>query len=297
MTENLLDQHELAILRRVYARQMLALSSTENSPLEAAFASVAREAFLGVEAWSMISIYGPQKVPDNDPVYAYQDVLIALAPERGVNNGSPSLHARLLDALAVHPGQTITHIGAGTGYYTAILAELVGASGRVIAVEFDERLAQSAQSNLAERQNVTVIHGDGAEWPCEACDCIYVNFAVARPADAWLEHLKPGGKLLFPLGVPHPSAKLKAQHAARGVALLIERKEKGLSVRKISPSRFVLAEGALSGNADIRAGLFKAFENGGADFVKSLNWIEPGDPARCWFWTPQWSLSYDPIED
>jgi protein-L-isoaspartate(D-aspartate) O-methyltransferase len=68
-----------------------------------------------------------------------------LAADRGVNNGSPSLHAKMLNDLAVEPGQHIAHIGAGTGYYTAMLAELTGAAGRVTAIEFDPALTGRAR--------------------------------------------------------------------------------------------------------------------------------------------------------
>jgi protein-L-isoaspartate O-methyltransferase len=78
-------------------------------------------------------------------VLAYQDVLFALQSEKGVNNGSPSLHARLLAELDVQiGGDRIVHVGAGTGYYSAILAELVGTSGHVHAVEMDPDLAANA---------------------------------------------------------------------------------------------------------------------------------------------------------
>ncbi|MCI0363090.1 MAG: hypothetical protein L0219_04365 [Phycisphaerales bacterium] len=47
---------------------------------------------------------------------AYQDALFALVPEKSINNGSPSLYARLLAALDTKPGDHVLHIGAGTGY-------------------------------------------------------------------------------------------------------------------------------------------------------------------------------------
>jgi protein-L-isoaspartate(D-aspartate) O-methyltransferase len=59
----------------------------------------------------------------------YQDLVIALDPARGVNNESPSLHAKLLEALGPKPGERILHVGAGAGDYSAILAELVGPGG------------------------------------------------------------------------------------------------------------------------------------------------------------------------
>ncbi|MGO7565709.1 protein-L-isoaspartate O-methyltransferase, partial [Rhizobium johnstonii] len=79
-------------------------------------------------------------------------------PDNGVNNGSPSLHARLLAELDIQICDRIAHIGAGTGYYSAILAELVCTSGHVYAFEMDPDLAAHAQASLAERANVSVIN-------------------------------------------------------------------------------------------------------------------------------------------
>ena len=54
-------------------------------------------------------------------------MLVAIDAERGINNGQPSLHAQSIAALELKEGETVVQIGAGAGYYTAILAELVGA--------------------------------------------------------------------------------------------------------------------------------------------------------------------------
>src|ERR1051326_3388550 len=59
--------------------------------------------------------------PSADPRYLYQNNLIALDAEKGINNGEPFLHARWIGALVLNAGETVTHIGAGTGYYSAIL--------------------------------------------------------------------------------------------------------------------------------------------------------------------------------
>ena len=177
------NERELAIVRRAYARQMLAsVGVTDNPALENAFAAVPRERFIGPPPWHMSHGGAYAVLTSSDPTVVYQDVLIALAPERGVNNGSPSLHAHWLNALGPRPGERVVHIGAGTGYYTAILAQLVGPAGQVLAVEYDPILAERAAGNLADQPSVTVVKGDGAEWPCEPVHCIYVNSPPrARP--------------------------------------------------------------------------------------------------------------------
>src|SRR5215475_7667868 len=178
----LLSPEALAVVRRAYARQMLGIGNIRNDRLELAYATIRREHFLGPEPWQIVQWPPGPLLPANDPVYVYQDVVLALAPERGVNNGSPSLHAKMLNDLAVEPGQHIAHIGAGAGYYTAMLAELTARTGRVTAIEFDSRLAESARANLASWSNVTVVCGDGGSALSESVDGIYVNFGVTAPA-------------------------------------------------------------------------------------------------------------------
>ncbi len=88
---------------------------------------------------------------------------------------------------------------AGVGYYTAIMAELVGPSGRVTGIEFDPELAARAKANFAGRPNVEILAGDGATVPFDPADVIYVNAGATRPAPAWLDRLKEGGRLVLPL--------------------------------------------------------------------------------------------------
>jgi protein-L-isoaspartate(D-aspartate) O-methyltransferase len=291
------DDAELVIVRRAFARQMMAIANVQDDRIAQAFAAVRREQFLGPAPWQLVTWPQRTTLPQSDPVCIYQDVVIALAPGRGVNNGSPSLHAKMLRDLAVEPGQHVAHIGAGAGYYTAMLAELVGRSGRVTAFELDAALTARARANLAAWDNVRVIAADGAGAPTETVDRIYVNFGVAAPAASWIEHLAPDGKLLFSLGVPHPTVRENfPRHAARGAALLIERQPNGLAARWLYPAYYVCAEGALAGDADSELALHAAFERGGIEAIKSLRWREPADAARCWYATAHWSLSYDPVE-
>src|ERR1700730_2352079 len=113
--------------------------------------------------------------PDADPVYLYTDDVIGILPERNLNNGQPSLHAALIAAAAPQPAEHVVHVGAGVGYYTAILAELVGATGRVTAIEFDGELVARATANFAQTPHVRVVHGDGTRIVFEPVDVVYVN--------------------------------------------------------------------------------------------------------------------------
>jgi protein-L-isoaspartate(D-aspartate) O-methyltransferase len=290
------DDQALATVRRAYAHQMLALAGISHSPrLEEAFASVPRERFLGPPPWQVSRPpMGYQSLPSTDPVIAYQDALFALAPDRGVNNGSPSLHARWLHALAPGEGERIAHIGAGTGYYTALIAHLVGETGHVMAIEFDPALAEQAKANLAACPNVSVVQGDGASWPQEKVDGVYVNFSVERPVPAWIDNLRTGGRLVFPLGVPRPKrAPWGGFHALHGAGLCATRLERNLSVRWLGPAYFVCAEGLLSERLDTRESLKASFERGGIEFVRSLIWREAVLPDRCWHTGAGWALSYD----
>jgi protein-L-isoaspartate(D-aspartate) O-methyltransferase len=291
-----MTEEELAVVRRAFARQMVGSLGIEDARLEAAFATVRREDFLGVEEWHIATMSGAyRKLPANDPVYVYQDRLFGLQQERGVNNGSPSLHAWMLHNLAPRAGDHVAHIGAGAGYYTALLAELVGSAGHVTAVEFDGELGARARANLEDWPNVTVVQGDGAMWPVGPADRVYVNFAVSQPAGPWIERLALDGKLIFPLGVPDPSSRPDGpRHSVRGAALMIEKRAQGIAAKSLGPAFFVCAEGGMAG--DEATTLFQAFEGGGLDRVKSLRWQEAVDPARCWFSSPEWSLSFDPPE-
>jgi protein-L-isoaspartate(D-aspartate) O-methyltransferase len=286
----------LAAVRRAYALQMLAVAGVASDPaLERAFATVPREHFLAAPPWRFARAFGYETLPSSDPVVVYQDILLALAPKRGVNNGSPSLHAKWLHAVGAQPGERIVHIGAGAGYYTAIMSELVGASGHVTAVEFDQNLAAMARERLSDRANVTVLTGDGALHPEDDSDIVYVNFAVERPIRRWTDRLKPNGRLIFPLGVARPNRTGGAgRHSPQGGALLASRRGDGLAINWLGPAWFVFAEGQADTTEGEREALKAAFERGGIEFVRSLCWDEAGPPQRNWHTGPGWRLSYDP---
>lgn len=294
-TDAAFSSAERAIVRRAYARQMLAALGVDDPAIEAAYAAAPREAFLGPPPWTATSPFaGRRPLPSRDPVVLHQDLVVALDPARGVNNGSPSLHAKLLHALEPKPGDHVVHIGAGTGYDSAILAELVGPSGRITAVAFDAALAARAQKSLDGRPNVRVVHDDGAQRPDAPADGVYVNCAVARPADRWIEALAPGGRLVVPLGATGPRRPDPGdRHNGRGVVLRIERRGDAYAARAVSIAYFVSAEGAFDADPEELTRLRAALEAGGLDTLRSLIWKRPAPPDRCWFMAADWALCRD----
>ena len=94
----------------------------------------------------------------------------------------------------------MVHVGAGAGYYSAILAEIVGSTGHVTALEVDAPLAARAEINLAPWPQVAVLADNGFTYQPEApVDAIIVNAGVATLSPLWLDALKPTGRLLVPL--------------------------------------------------------------------------------------------------
>jgi protein-L-isoaspartate(D-aspartate) O-methyltransferase len=280
-------ERELKIIRRAYAKQVVAAAGVRDPRVEAAFAAVAREDFLGPGPWQIGRWGGGYcKTPDADPVYLYTDDVIGIRPERNLNNGQPSLHAALIAAATPQPGEHVVHVGPGLGYYTAILAELVGAAGRVTAIEFDAELAARATANLARTPHVRVVHGDGTRVMFERADVVYVNAGATRPADVWLDQLKEGGRLILPLtadGFPNRDVR-------RGGVFWIERRGPEFLVRRISGVAIFACEGGRD-EAGERA-LAAAFDRGGAERVTRL--YRRGDlpEDQCWLRAPGWCLAY-----
>src|SRR5262249_50717994 len=168
--------------------------------------------------------------PAANPVYLYDDVVVAILPERHLNNGQPSLHAALIASAAPRPGEHVVHVGAGVGYYTAILARLVGRQGRVTAIEFDAGLAARLAANFAGMRNVSVVHGDGARALFDSADIIYVSAGATKPAEIWLDRLGGGGRLILPL----TAAGFPDGDVRHGAVFRIERRGSDFFAQRIS---------------------------------------------------------------
>jgi protein-L-isoaspartate(D-aspartate) O-methyltransferase len=276
--------------RSFYARRTAAMAGIPavESRLAAAFESVPRERFLGKGPWRVLTPTGYISTPSDDPAFLYQDIVVALSGdgpvnmltgEGPINNGQPSLQATCLGNVNPVNGETVLHIGAGTGYYTALLATLVGLTGVVVAYEVVPQLAERAAANLAGFAHVTVHNRSGSEGPLRAADIIYVNAGATAPLDIWLDALRIGGRLVFPLT---PAAGIG------GMLLVARQSDEDFSANFISPAMFIPCIGARDDKTAQR--LTDAFRRGGLGGVNSLHRNTPVD-ASCWFGGEGWWLS------
>lgn len=285
-------QTELDVIRAAYARQILAAASVVDARLEAALGTVRREDFLGPGPWPVLRWLRKYVLtPDADPVYLYTDDLVGILPERQINNGQPSLHARLIHHAAPAAGEHVVHIGTGTGYYTALLAHLVGPSGRVTGIEYDPELAARAKANFASHANVDIVEGDGTSVSFDEADAIYVNAGCTRPAESWLERLADRGRLILPLTSDQGFGASSLENIARaGAVFLIERRGGDYSATWISSVAIFPCAGSRD-KASERA-LAEAFVKGGWERVTRLYRDQDVPEERCWVRGPGWCIAY-----
>lgn len=286
------DFGSLAQVRNWYAEELRFAGPVESEAVVQAFASVPRERFLGPGPWRVRDDAtrgdGYQTTADADPRHVYHNVLVALDAHRRINNGSPSLWAFLLDRLGLTAGESVLHLGCGTGYYSAILAELVGVDGHVAAVEQDPGLAERARGALAEWRQVTVVQADGATFSAGPRDVVVVSAGATHPPPSWLGALRPGGRLLFPLTSQRLGGfMLKVTRAGTGERLPAE---------LLCRAWFIPFTGARDAALDAR--LATAIEAGHADLVRSVRLDRHVPDGSCWLHGDGFCVSWrDPDPD
>jgi protein-L-isoaspartate(D-aspartate) O-methyltransferase len=160
---------------------------------------------------------------------AYQNTPLPIAAGQTISQ--PLIVALMTDLLDPEPRDVILEVGTGSGYQAAVLAELVA---QVYSIEIVEELARSAAQVLQRLgyDNVAVRAGDGyAGWPEHApFDGIIVTAAAEELPPPLLRQLKPGGKLVIPVGEEHGYQEL----------LMVTVDENGeVSERSMLPVRFV----------------------------------------------------------
>jgi len=149
----------------------------------------------------------------------------------GQTISQPYIVALMTELIEPEPGDVVLEIGTGSGYQAAVLAELVS---RVHSIEVVPALAREAAARLARLgyDNVEVKAGDGAlGWPDRApFDAILVTAAAPTVPPALIEQLKPGGRLVVPVG---------RQHEAQTLTVIDKDHDGRISERAILPVAFV----------------------------------------------------------
>jgi len=200
---------EFERLRRAMVEE---ISPTFTAPVKEAMLRVPRHLFVAPDAQR----------------YAYENAPLPIG--HGQTISQPYIVGLMTDVLALRRGDRVLEIGTGSGYQAAVLAEIVA---KVYTIEIVAPLAAEARARLARLgyRNVEVRTGDGYKgWPEQApFDAIMVTAGAEETPAPLLEQLKPGGKLVIPLG---PSSDQRLT--------LIEKQADGrIRSREIIPVRFV----------------------------------------------------------
>ena len=168
-------------------------------------------------------------VPRNLAPAAYRNHPLPIGSGQTISQ--PYIVALSTDLLNLKGGETVLDVGTGSGYQAAVLAEI---AQQVYSIEIVEELGRAAARRLIEigYRNIEVRIGDGyLGWPEAApFDGIVVTAAAPRVPQALLDQLKPGGRLVIPVGADADIQYLK---------LITKRADGGYDERKVLPVRFV----------------------------------------------------------
>jgi len=168
----------------------------EHADVEAALKATDRAAFC------------PKNLPKS---YVYQDSPLPIG--YGETISAPHMHATCLELLRNHlrTDSRVLDVGSGSGYLSAAMGTMVGPTGRVIGIEKHPELAEYSiqrmreykpemlESGLVELRAGNVL-GDALENVSEPFDAIHVGAAAATLPDNLVQKLKPGGRMVIPVG-------------------------------------------------------------------------------------------------
>ena len=172
-------------------------------------------------------------VPGDIKAYAYNNHPLPIG--HGQNLAAPLLIALMTHLAELAPDDTVFETGTGAGYHAALLSRLVK---DVYSVEVIEPLAHQAARMLKDRsdRNVMVQAGDGYEgWPAHApFDAIILKESLDHIPIPLLRQLKPGGRLVMPLGPPD---------GAQDLTVIRRTTDGRLTQKRIMPVRFSPMQG------------------------------------------------------
>ncbi len=184
----------------------------------------------GVEDPKLLSVIGKVQrhlfLPHEVQLRAYDDTALPIG--YGQTISQPFIQARMISLLGLSKRDRVLELGTGTGYLTAVMAEL---AGEVFSIEIIEPLARKAEKTLAKLgyRNVQLVVRDGHDgWPEEApFDAIILTFAVSEIPKPLFEQLEVGGRLVAPVGEYVQDLRI------------VTRTQGGLKTEKVAPVHFV----------------------------------------------------------
>ncbi|HEX2552234.1 MAG TPA: protein-L-isoaspartate(D-aspartate) O-methyltransferase [Microvirga sp.] len=170
-------------------------------------------------------------VPPQLAPFAYQDMPLPIGFDKTISQ--PFIAALMIDLLAPEADHAVLEVGTGLGYQAALLQELARA---VWSVEIVEEFATEARERLdgLGYERVAIRVGDGSRGWAEHApfDRILVTAASRQVPSALLDQLRPGGRMVLPVGPPDAQALTVVEKAPDGT---IDRRE-------VMPVRFTLLE-------------------------------------------------------
>ncbi|MDT3398130.1 methyltransferase domain-containing protein [Streptomyces sp. B1866] len=210
-------------LRRRLADRLRDLGAVRSDAWYAAFADVPREVF--VPAFSVRTAEGVREYDTAEPGYAeavYADEsLVTRFDEHGTavsSSSQPSVMAVMLEALHVPEGGRVLEVGTGTGYNAALLSHRFG-SGRVVSVDIDASLTETARARLQLAGYApALVTGDGTAGCAEHAPfgAVLATCGVERVPVAWLEQTRPGGTVVVNIGSVIVRLTVGGDHGASG---------------------------------------------------------------------------------
>jgi protein-L-isoaspartate(D-aspartate) O-methyltransferase len=177
---------DFTTLRERMIGQQIAARGLDDPQLLAAFRAVPRELFVSADYAG----------------YAYQDSPLPI--ESGQTISQPYIVALTIYAARIGPGDKVLEVGAGSGYAAAVIGQI---AAEVIAIERHHELVELARQRMKRLgyNNVRIVEGDGTlGWPAEApFDAVVAAASGSHVPQGWIAQLKPGGRIVMPLGSPH----------------------------------------------------------------------------------------------
>jgi protein-L-isoaspartate(D-aspartate) O-methyltransferase len=168
-------------------------------------------------------------IPPDQAHLAYRNHPLPIGHSQTISQ--PYIVALSTDLLAPQPGQVVLEVGTGSGYQAAVLAEIVK---QVYTIEIVEPLGRAAESRLAALgyKNIEVRIGDGYKgWPEKGpFDGIVVTAAAPRVPQALVDQLKPGGRMVIPIG---------ERWEVQQLLLIVRNADGTLQQKNVLPVRFV----------------------------------------------------------